>query len=66
MSQRRRLKQSTTLKERLTRWAEDVRRQALKLPPGVERDSLLKKARQADTASLLDDWANSPALQPPK
>ena len=26
----------------------------------------LKKARQADTAAHLDEWANSPGLMPPK
>jgi hypothetical protein len=26
---------------------------------------LLKKVSQADTAAHLDDWANSPGLQPP-
>jgi hypothetical protein len=27
---------------------------------------LLRRARQADTAAHLDEWANSPGLQPPK
>jgi hypothetical protein len=27
---------------------------------------LLKKARQADTAAHVDDWANSRGLRPPK
>ena len=44
---------------------QDVGDQAAKLPPGPERDALIRKARQADTASHLDDWANSPGLQPP-
>ena len=44
---------------------QDVRDQAAKLPPGPEREALIKKARQADTAAHLDDWANSPGLQPP-
>jgi len=37
---------------------------AAELQPGPERDILLKKARQADTAS--HEWANSPRLQAPK
>lgn len=65
MPQRRRFKQSVPFKERLAQWAEDVREQAVKLPPGAERDDLLKKASRADTASHIDDWANSPGLQPP-
>jgi len=61
-----RFKQTTSLKERLATWADGIRRQANDLPPGRERDQLLTKASQADTASRLEDWANSPALQPPK
>lgn len=64
--QRRRFKQTTSLKDRLASFAEEVRKKAFKLRPGPEQDALLKKARQADTAAHLDDWANSPGLQPPK
>ena len=65
MLKRRRFLQTKSLQDRLAAWAEEVREQAAKLPPGPERDALLKKLRQADTASHLDDWANSPGLQPP-
>jgi hypothetical protein len=65
MNKRRRLTQSAPLKDRLAEWADELRAQARKLPPGPERDALLTKLRQADTASHLDNWANSPALQPP-
>jgi hypothetical protein len=37
-----------------------------RLPPGAERDTLLKNTSQADTAAHLDEWANSPGLQPPR
>jgi hypothetical protein len=33
--------------------------QAAKLPPGAERDDLLKGARQAETALKIEEWANS-------
>jgi hypothetical protein len=66
MQRRRRFKQSISFHDRLTTWANQVLEQANSLPPGPERDALLKKASQADTASHLDDWANSPGLQPPK
>jgi hypothetical protein len=66
MQLRRRFKQNITLKDRLTTWANEVREQAASLPPGPERDALLKKASKADVASHLDEWANSPGLQPPK
>ena len=66
MQRRRRFKQSIPLHDRLATWAEQVREQANSLPPGPEREALLKKVRQADAASHLEDWANSPGLQPPE
>ena len=66
MQHRRRFKQSISFHDRLATWANQVREQADSLPPGPERDALLKKASQADTAAHLEDWANSPGLQPPK
>ena len=62
---RRRFKQTIPLKERLTAWAKEVMAKAQTLPPGPEKDELLKKAGQAETAAHLDDWANSPGLRPP-
>ena len=64
--QRRRFKQTTSLKDRLASFAEELKVKASELRPGPERDDLLKRARQADTASHIDEWANSPGLQPPK
>ena len=64
--QRRRFKQSMSLQERLAAWAKSVRAKAAKLKPGPERDALLQRASQADTAAHFDDWANSTELQPPK
>jgi hypothetical protein len=66
MFNRRRFKQRLSLQDRLSIWANQVREQAAKLPPGVEKDTLLKKARQADTASELNDWANPAGLLSPK
>jgi hypothetical protein len=43
-----------------------VREQADTFRPGPERDALIRKARQADVAVHLDDWARSPGLQSPK
>ena len=62
---RRRFKHQLTLKDRLESWASAIRAQAEQLPPSPEREALLKKASQADTAAHLDEWANSPGLQPP-
>jgi hypothetical protein len=66
---RRRLKQTralkaSSLKDRLVLFAKDLREQASQLPAGLERDDALRKARRANTAAHLDDWANSPGLQP--
>ena len=66
MQQRRRFKQTVSLQDRISSFAETARKVAALLPPGAERDVLLRKARQADTAANLTDWANSPGLQPPK
>ena len=66
MLKRRRFKQSQSLRDRLTAWTKGVRDQAAKLPPGPERDALLKKMGQAETAAHLSEWVNSAGLQPPK
>lgn len=64
--QRRRFKQQTSLQGRLASFAKLTREKASLLRPGAERDELLRKARRADTAAHLDEWVNSPGLQPPK
>ncbi|MDI3564464.1 hypothetical protein [Bradyrhizobium sp. Arg816] len=66
MFKRRRFKQQLTLQDRLSAWAKHLEEQAAKLPPGAEREALVRKARQADVANHLDDWAKSPGLQPPR
>jgi len=63
---RRRFKQETSLQDRIVEWAIAVRKQAAAMRPGPERDELLKKLRQAETAMRMEKWANSPGLQPPK
>jgi hypothetical protein len=66
MQIRRSFRQHLSLQDRLSAWASQAREQANKLRPGAEQDTLLKKARQADVASHLDEWINSPGLQQPK
>ena len=66
MQRRNRTPQTISFKDRLSAFAKEVRDKAEALRPGPERDALLKKARQADTAAHLDDWASSPGLQAPK
>jgi hypothetical protein len=36
------------------------------LPPGPQKDRLLKKISQLETASHVNEWLTSPGLQPPK
>lgn len=62
MLKRRSFKQTAFLQDRLQAFARDVRAKAGALPRGAERDDLLKKARQADTASRLNEWAYSSGL----
>ena len=66
MAEQRRAKQTRSFKDRLAVFAEEARGKASRLAPGAERDDLLKRARQADTAAHLDDWANSAGLRPPE
>jgi hypothetical protein len=63
---RPRSSQDQSFQDRLIAFATDARERAAKLRPGLEQDDLLRKARQADTASHLDQWVNSPGLRPPK
>ena len=62
---RLRFKQDKTLGERLIKEARLAREKAEQLPPGAEREGLLKKARESDVAARLDEWLNSPGLKPP-
>jgi hypothetical protein len=62
---RGRSKQATSLRERLVEFAKEAREKA-KSAIGAERDELIKKARRADTAAHLDEWASSPGLQSPE
>jgi uncharacterized membrane protein len=64
--QRRRFKHVLSFPDRLSQEAERLRSEAEKLPHGAEREALERKARQADTASHIDEWLRSPGLQSPK
>jgi len=63
---RRRIKQTTSLEVRLLRQVEQIKLRAESMPPGQEREQLLKKARDADMGAQIEGWLRSPALQPPK
>jgi hypothetical protein len=40
--------------------------EANELPPGWLRDARIRKARQAVTASHVNEWLSSPGLQAPQ
>ncbi len=61
---KRRFKQQLTLQDRLAAWAKQVREQAAALDPGPEKDALLAKVVQAETASQLDRLTGSSSLPP--
>ncbi|MDA9531201.1 MULTISPECIES: hypothetical protein [unclassified Bradyrhizobium] len=63
---RQQTKQTVSFQDRVSAWAEQLRKQAARLKPGRERADLLAKVRQADVAAHLDEWVNSRGLQPPK
>jgi hypothetical protein len=52
--------------ERISRRAKDLEEQAWQMPPGPERDALLRKARKMNVSEHLMEWLSSPGLQPPK
>jgi hypothetical protein len=55
-----------TIEEKWHWQSEVAKSEAEKLPHGKERDHLLRKARQLETASRINDWLSSPALNPPR
>lgn len=64
--ERRRFKQTTTLDHRLEEQAKRLREEARGTPPGIERDRLIRRARQAEVAAHISEWLSSAGLQPPK
>ena len=63
--QRRRFKDVLSFPDRLANEAKRLREEAEASTHGPERDALLKRARQADIASHMDEWLSSPGLRPP-
>ncbi|MGJ4932596.1 hypothetical protein ACQR1I_34980 [Bradyrhizobium sp. HKCCYLS2038] len=63
--ERRRVKQTHSLEERLAEEAKRLRAEAELLPHGPARDEVLRRARQAETGSHMSEWLRSPGLKPP-
>ena len=66
MQKRRRFTQVQSLEERLAAEAKRLRVNAESLPFGLEREALLRKARQAETGSHMSEWLTSPGLRTPE
>jgi hypothetical protein len=64
--QRRRVKHTTSLEDRLVEEAKRLREEANSLPPGIAREQAIRKARQAEAGSHISEWLSSPGLQAPK
>jgi hypothetical protein len=60
----RRVKHTASFKDRPAASAQETREKATQLRLGKTQDDMLRRARCADMAAHLDDWANSPGLRP--
>jgi hypothetical protein len=64
--QQRRFKELAPLDQRLAEEAERLRKEARGTPRGVEREKLIRRARQAETAARMHEWMMSPGLKAPR
>ena len=63
----RRIENKLTFEQRLAAEAIRFKEAAEKERPGtMARELLLRRARQAETASHINEWLNSPGLASPK
>ena len=60
---RHRFKQTSPLSERLESLARLARDRAAGAAPGVEREQLLKRAREAERAMQIDQWLTAPVAR---
>ena len=63
--QRKRIRHEKSFKDRLAEEATHYSDLANKTPHGPQGDLYLRRARQAETATHVDDWLKSPGLRPP-
>ena len=64
--QRRRIQHDAPLDQRLIEEAQRLRKVAKGTHPGIERERLIRKARQAETAAHMQEWLSSRGLQAPR
>ena len=65
MMRRRRIKHDVSFEDRLARAAYQAREAAELLPPGLDRELLLRKAFACETAAEIHAWISSPGAEPP-
>jgi hypothetical protein len=63
--QRRRRSTPHSFEDQIAAEKSRLEQQAATLPPGPQRDAVLKKIRQLETASRMNEWLTSPGLQSP-
>ena len=64
---RKRIKHQTTFEQRLAEEYRKFKEAAAQQPPGsTARELLLRRARQAEAASRMNEWLSSPGLAAPK
>jgi hypothetical protein len=63
---RRRRFVSYTFEENIAAEKAKLEAQVAKLRPGFQMEQLIKKIRQLDTASHVNEWLASPGLRSPK
>ena len=61
-----RFKPDRAVGERLIKEARLAKEKAEQLPPSMEREALLKRARAVDIAANIEEWLNSPGLRSPE
>jgi hypothetical protein len=62
----RRFAQTISLEESLPEETKRLRKQTQGTPPGIERERLVRRARQLETASRMNEWLTSRGRQAPK
>ncbi|WP_426435574.1 hypothetical protein [Bradyrhizobium genosp. P] len=65
MNKRKRIKQATSLSSRLFQLAIAAKAKASELPPGRDRELLLKKAREAERAVQIEQLLTTPGQDLP-
>jgi hypothetical protein len=59
------MRSKISIEQKWHQQSEVAKSAAEQLPQGKEREDLLRKARQLETASHINEWLSSSGLQPP-